>query len=141
MFARRQFHFKNSHPDNLLSDMNGRLKKKLEKPCEKDAEAKVISVTAKVHQKGTIQQLIDDIQNEPSNCCKHIYNIKHQYKAIRQLKEKLTATDVLIQTDFSENLSCKYMHSGASQRQISLHTDSQQYLSYTLYKLLISGPI
>lgn len=105
-----------------------RIEKQVTHGVEKGTETKMISVTAKELEKGTLQQLTDEFQIELSNCCKHLYNIRHQYKAIRQLKGSLTEEEVLIHVDFSENLSCKYhseiqsMHFGASQRQISLHT-------------------
>ena len=93
-----------------------------------DIAPRTVSRTAKENVKGTIKQLTNEFHEELSKCCKHLYNIKHQFKAVRQLKEKLTSEDVLIHIDFSENLNCKYsseiqsVHFGASQRQISLHT-------------------
>ena len=106
------------------------VKQEKQKNCTQDnsPEMNVVIITVKEREKGPIQQLTDKFHEELSKCCKHFYNIKHQYKAIRQLKENLTEKDALIHIDFSENLSCKYfseiqsMHFGASQRQISLHT-------------------
>lgn len=91
-------------------------------------ETKISSMTVKEKDTLSLKVLCDEFDKELRNCCQHIYNIEHQYKAIRALKEKMTTHDVLIHIDFSENLACKYgseiqsVHFGASQRQLSLHT-------------------
>ena len=38
---------------------------------------------------------------------KHIYNVKQQYKGVREMKEKLPPNHYLIQMDFSENYACQ----------------------------------
>lgn len=54
--------------------------------------------------------------------------MKHQYKALRTLRENSKDSEVVIHIDFSENYNCKYdkemqsVHFGASQIQITLHT-------------------
>ena len=79
-----------------------------------------MSVTSKEKVKGTMQQLVDELGAELNLCCKHLYNIAHQYKAVRTLKQKLTDKDILLHVDFSENFGCKNaseiqsMHFGAS---------------------------
>jgi len=104
--------------------------RKVEKPSRNviDNETRYVSVTSKEKVKGTMQQLVDEFGAELNLCCKHLYNIAHQYKAVRTLKQKLTDKDILLHVDFSENFGCKNaseiqsMHFGASQKQISLHT-------------------
>lgn len=59
---------------------------------------------------------------------KHIYNIRHQYSALRALKENIGEDDIVLQIDFAENHLCKYgneiqaVHFGDSHQQASLHT-------------------
>lgn len=58
----------------------------------------------------------------------HVYNIHHQYNAIKDLRKNLDDDECLIHIDFSENYTAEYSsavqstHFGASRRQISLHT-------------------
>lgn len=105
-----------------------KLEKTISHSSDKGQEVKVVSMTLKEKEKGTINQLVEDFQEEMDKTLRHLYNIKHQYEAVRSLKQKLGSRDVLIHVDFSENLTCKYeseiqsVHFGASQRQISLHT-------------------
>lgn len=98
------------------------------KTKDSTSESKIVSMTVKVKEKGTISQLVNEFQDELQKCCKHLYNITHQYQAIRSLKENLSNTDVILHVDFSENYNCKYeseiqsTHFGASQKQVSIHT-------------------
>jgi len=58
----------------------------------------------------------------------HLFNIRWQYKAYRQLREDLKDHECLIHVDFSENYLCKYanevqsVHFGGSHQQATLHT-------------------
>lgn len=89
---------------------------------------KNVTKTVKEKEKGTLSQLNDEVQNEASRACRHIYNIRHQYKAVTCLKESLSDKELVLHINFSKNYYCKYhqemqsMHFGASQQQISLHT-------------------
>lgn len=80
----------------------------------------------KIH--GTKATLVEEFEQNLKKGCRHLYTVVHQYKAIRQLKEKLGAGECVMQTDFSENFNCKYsqdiqsVHFGASNQQASLHT-------------------
>lgn len=102
--------------------------KKLEKTEPNGEVIRTYSITVRETERGAVGVLIDEFQDDLKKMTKHLFNIKHQYKAIRKLKEKLTNEDILVHVDFSENYMCKYseeiqsMHFGASQRQISLHT-------------------
>lgn len=59
---------------------------------------------------------------------RHIYNIKQQYHAIRELRKSLKNNEAMFHIDFSENYTLKYsgeiqaMHFGSNVRQASLHT-------------------
>ena len=103
-------------------------KKRVEKMQTDKHKAKTVIVTLKEKEKGTISNLVEEFHKELITCCIHLFNIKHQYRAIRSLKENLSEHDIILHVDFSENYKCKYdseiqsMHFGASQRQISLHT-------------------
>ena len=39
---------------------------------------------------------------------KHVRNMKHQFSALKRLKENLTEEEILIHVDFAENYACKY---------------------------------
>jgi hypothetical protein len=100
---------------------------------------------------GTLENLTFDMQNDLKRVGRHVYNIRHQYRSIRKLRETLGDKDVIVHIDFSENYSCKCtseiqgMHFGASQRQITLHTgmvyykDSSQSFT-TLSDSMFHGP-
>jgi hypothetical protein len=99
-----------------------------EKMQKGDKSTVTVSVVVKEKESGAAQHLLTDFQEELQKGCKHLFNINHQYRALRSLKEKLTDDDIIIHVDFSENYACKYeseiqsMHFGASQKQITLHT-------------------
>ncbi|WAR01361.1 hypothetical protein MAR_007919 [Mya arenaria] len=91
-------------------------------------EVKKQSVTVKSNQQGTIETLVQEFTKDLNRIARHIFNITHQYREIRQLRQTLNEKSMIIHVDFSENFNCKYgkeiqsMHFGASQRQISIHT-------------------
>jgi hypothetical protein len=88
----------------------------------------ITSITERQEEQGTIQTLIEDFQASLKKTCRHLYNIKHQYIALRNLRENMDDNEVIVHIDFSENYSCKYdkeiqsVHFGPSQTQITLHT-------------------
>lgn len=59
---------------------------------------------------------------------RHVFNIRWQCRAYRQLRENLRNDECLLHVDFSENYSCKYSHEvqavhfGGSRQQATLHT-------------------
>ncbi|WAR15574.1 hypothetical protein MAR_005679, partial [Mya arenaria] len=59
---------------------------------------------------------------------KHVFNIKHQYRELKNMKDNLCESGCVILLDFSENYNGKLaeeiqtMHFGGNRRQISLHT-------------------
>ena len=56
------------------------------------------------------------------------FNVRHQFREYRKLKENLSERKAVVHTDFSENYKLKYAseiqasHFGASQQQATLHT-------------------
>lgn len=87
-----------------------------------------VQVTAKVEVDGTTGELVEDFQKEMKLFKKHVFNIKTQNNAYKEIKSKLTENEIVVHGDFSENFSCKLteeiqsFHFGASRKQVSLHT-------------------
>ena len=105
--------------------------RKVEREKTNDAGQKTIiasMMTIKEKESGTIKTLRDELNKEVQRVCRHLFNIKHQYKTLRLLRQELTHEEIVVHIDFSENYNCKYSkaiqstHFGASQRQISIHT-------------------
>lgn len=78
---------------------------------------------------GTLHTLLEDFSTDlKQKLGKHVYNIRHQYAALRGLKENLREDEVILHIDFAENFQCKYnsevqaVHFGDSHHQVSLHT-------------------
>jgi len=96
---------------------------------QKDGETKSTKLTAKCVKHGTLKELKalfdHTVRTEFS---KHVYTLRHQFRAYRSLKETLQSNECVIHIDFSENYECKYgseiqsAHFGASKRQITIHT-------------------
>ncbi|XP_041360121.1 uncharacterized protein LOC121376342 isoform X1 [Gigantopelta aegis] len=53
---------------------------------------------------------------------KHMYNIKHQYKKYREVRENLKVDEALLHIDFAENYAGKYASEIQSVQQVTLHT-------------------
>ena len=97
---------------------------------QKDGETKSTKLTAKCVKHGTLKELKvlfdHTVRTEFS---KHVYTLRHQFRAYRSLKETLQNNECVIHIDFSENYECKYGSEiqsalfGASKRQITIHTE------------------
>lgn len=67
----------------------------------------------------------------------HCANVKHQFKAVSDIKKKIQNNEILLHFDFSENFNCKYSeeiqsaHFGGSKPQITLHTSVCYYNTNT----------
>lgn len=76
---------------------------------------------------GTVQHLLECLENDLQKYLPHRYRIYHQYSALESLKVNLTDNSALVHVDFSENFTCKYskeitqVHFGASNVQATLH--------------------
>lgn len=83
----------------------------------------------------TKEDLLEKLKTTIFPFMQHCANIKHQYKAVSDIKKKLGKDDILLHFDFSENFNCKYSeeiqsaHFGGSKPQITLHTSVCYYHS------------
>lgn len=81
----------------------------------------------------TKEDLLEKLKTTIFTFMQHCANIKHQYKAVSDIKKKLGKDDILLHFDFSENFNCKYSeeiqsaHFGGSKPQITLHTSVCYY--------------
>jgi len=90
---------------------------------------KQIQRTSKVEENETIETLLSETNKLlRQRFLKHVFNIKHQYHELKQVRDCLPETEAIIHVDFSENYNGKLaeeiqtMHFGGNRRQISLHT-------------------
>lgn len=87
-----------------------------------------VKVTVKDQIESTVKDLMDRLNSDLPQFCKHVYNIHHQYLSMKNTKENLAENAGVIHIDFSENYCCKYAHEvqsvhfGASKQQVTLHT-------------------
>jgi len=96
---------------------------------QKDGQTKLAKVTVKCIKHGTLQELkaLFD-RNVRSDFARHVYKVRHQFRAYRSLKDSLQSNEAVIHIDFSENYECKCAseiqsaHFGASNRQVTIHT-------------------
>jgi len=77
----------------------------------------------------TIKDLIEKLDSYlKQKLCKHVFNMRHQFRAARTLKSTLADNEAIIHIDFSENYQCGYArevqsaHFGAAKAQVTLHT-------------------
>lgn len=78
---------------------------------------------------GTLQIVLEDFSKGlKEKLGKHMYNVRHQYSKLRELKENLRKEEIIVQIDLAENYLCKYtseiqaVHFGDSHKQVTLHT-------------------
>ncbi|XP_045175680.2 uncharacterized protein LOC123536521 [Mercenaria mercenaria] len=90
---------------------------------------KTIQKTVKVTEQDTVETLLVETQTLlKDKYAKHVFNIKHQYITLKQVKENLDNSTAIMHVDFSENYTAKLasevqsMHFGGSHKQVSLHT-------------------
>lgn len=96
---------------------------------EKGGNVKTSKATKKVVRRGMLKELkawfCDSIRNV---LARHVFIIRHQFRAYKHLKETLDVNETVIHIDFSENYNCKHAaeiqsaHFGASNEQATLHT-------------------
>ncbi|KAK6291241.1 hypothetical protein J4Q44_G00383610, partial [Coregonus suidteri] len=91
-------------------------------------DEKVSTITVKREITTTEHELNTDFQERLLHFRSHVFNIKWQFDAYRELRRSLKHNESLLHIDFSENYSCKYseeiqsVHFGGSHKQASLHT-------------------
>ena len=72
---------------------------------EKDGQQKSAKVTRKLVKRGTLKELKTKLCEEVrSSLCKHVYIIRHQFRAYRHLKETIDVNEAVCHIDFSEKL-------------------------------------
>ena len=87
-----------------------------------------VSLTLKKEEKGTVRELVTGFNEQLKQFKKHQFNICHQYRHYRSLRQQMKDNECLIHIDFSENYVAKLAsaissaHYGASKHQITLHT-------------------
>ncbi|XP_034084202.1 uncharacterized protein LOC117554075 isoform X2 [Gymnodraco acuticeps] len=91
-------------------------------------DEKVSTITVKREITTTQHDLNTDFQERLLHFKRHVFNIKWQFNAYRELRRSLKHNESLLHIDFSENYSCKYsqeiqsVHFGGSHQQANLHT-------------------
>ncbi|XP_060591766.1 uncharacterized protein LOC132746584 [Ruditapes philippinarum] len=125
-------------PKSNAIDMGKQVKWRMWKNRRIETEKKtMLTQVIREVESGTLETLDSEVNKEVERAARHIFNIRHQYKAMAFLKDNMTEQEIFIHMDFSENYNCKLqseiqsMHFGASQRQISIHTG----IAYTKEKL------
>ena len=85
-------------------------------------------ITVKKERAMTEEEAVKEFQKQLTKFKRHLFNIRWQYKAFRDLRESLKDHQCLIHVDFGENYVCKYtnevqsVHFGGSHQQATLHT-------------------
>lgn len=93
-----------------------------------EESGKTSTITVKKNVMTTEDALANEFHDRLFRFRQHIFNIRWQYGAYRQLRENMRNNECLLHVDFSENYSCKYsqeiqsVHFGGSHQQASLHT-------------------
>jgi hypothetical protein len=125
-------------PKSNAIDMGKQVKWRMWKNRRIETEKKtMLTQVIREVESGTLETLDSEVNKEVERAARHIFNIRHQYKAMAFLKDNMTEQEIFIHMDFSENYNCKLqseiqsMHFGASQRQISIHTG----IAYTKEKI------
>ncbi|KAI4797786.1 hypothetical protein KUCAC02_024863 [Chaenocephalus aceratus] len=77
---------------------------------ERTGEEERKTITLKKEVQSTESDLVSTFQENLFKFRKHLFNIRWQYSAYRQLRESLKANECLIHIDFSENYSTSYKH-------------------------------
>ncbi|KAK7131742.1 hypothetical protein R3I93_018339 [Phoxinus phoxinus] len=110
-------------------EWKGKAEERLKKKKDGSEEKFTVHLTVKEKVMGTFHTLLEDFSmGLKEKLGKHVYNIRHQYAALRGLKENLSEDEVVLHIDFAENFLCKYsseiqaVHFGDSHKQASLHT-------------------
>lgn len=62
----------------------------------------------KSQKQGSREVPADEICKENPRACCHIYNLRHQYRSLRQLKSQLSEDELMLHVDFSEHYTAKY---------------------------------
>ena len=75
----------------------------------------------------SLEKLVEQTKKDLPRFKVHLFNIAHQFREIRQLKERLVEDEVVVHFDYSENYNCKWSkeikdtHFGGGHKQVTLH--------------------
>ena len=92
------------------------------------ADEKGYTITVKETKTQSMQEMLANFEQSMERFCRHIFNIRHQYKAYRLKCDSLQTDECIIHIDFAENYTCKYtkeiqaVHFGGSHKQVTMHT-------------------
>ena len=96
---------------------------------QKEGQQKSAIMTRKCVKRVTLKELKTKLcESVRCELARHVYNVRHQFKAYKTLKETIDVNEALIHIDFSENWVCKNSteiqsaHFCASNQQATLHT-------------------
>lgn len=99
---------------------------------KKQADGSTVEAQMKVTKleecSATIERLVSLTNKSLPRFCQHVFNLKHQFASVQQLKKRLQDTEAVVHVDYSENYTCKWskeiqeVHFGGSHRQVALHT-------------------
>lgn len=90
-----------------------------------EVEGKYTALEMKV---ASFEKLMTQTKNDLPCFKIHLFNIAHQFRELRQLKERLVEEEVVVHFDYSENYNCKWSkeikdaHFGGGHKQVTLHT-------------------
>ncbi|WAR26590.1 hypothetical protein MAR_012294 [Mya arenaria] len=127
-YKENMVHSKDANKIRIAKMQMGNMWKNQRIDKEKDGKKKVVNKTVKEKVQGTKETLEDELNKELSRACRHVFNIRHQYKSLKYLQQKMSHEEIMVHIDFSEKYNTKYaneihsVHFGASKQQISLHT-------------------
>lgn len=103
-------------------------KESIDKKKGDGKEVYVTQITVKEKVSGTLYDLVTQFRDRIKSMKRHVFNIRHQYRIYRDLRDKMSETECMIHIDFAENYLGKYsseiqsVHFGGSHKQVTLHT-------------------
>lgn len=95
-------------PSNGVVNLTQWCLEKIDHSKPGEESEKTSTITVKKNVPITEDGLATQFQDRLFMFRRHIFNIRWQYNAYRNIKENLTSMDCLIHIDFSENYTCKY---------------------------------
>ncbi|XP_049337292.1 uncharacterized protein LOC107197431 [Astyanax mexicanus] len=100
----------------------------VERTGKASTKEKEVKNTACENRSTSIEKLVALTMEHLPNFAVHIFNIRHQFSALKTMKDSIHDDDVIVHVDYSENWSCKYArevkdtHFGGGNQQVTLHT-------------------
>lgn len=93
-----------------------------------EEKLKVKRIVKKIR-RGTPEELKQALISEfDAGFSVHVFNLRHQFRQYKHIKESMRADEAVLHVDLSENWTCKHAaeiqacHFGGSQKQVTLHT-------------------